>query len=44
VQNLFDERGILSKNTVCSVTYCGPYAASYPVKPLLFGVKFGQKF
>ena len=46
IQNAFDQRGILSKNAVCtpSALLCGPYARLYPVKPQLFGVRFGQRF
>ena len=44
IQNAFDERGILSKNSVCVPGICGQYARVYPVKPQYFGVRFGQKF
>jgi len=44
IQNAFDKRGILSKNTFCAPTYCGIYARSYPVKPQLFGIKASQRF
>lgn len=44
VQNVFDERGILSINVDCSITYCGPYPLSYPTKPQFFGIKFGAKY
>ena len=44
IQNAFDERGILSKNAACSISYCGAYGTSYPVKPQFFGVKLGMKF
>jgi outer membrane receptor protein involved in Fe transport len=44
VQNAFDKRGQLSLNTVCSTTFCGPFARIYPIKPQFFGIKFGQKF
>ena len=44
IQNAFDKRGILSKNTVCVPDYCGAYARSYPVKPQIFGIKVGQRF
>lgn len=44
IQNAFDGRGILSLNTVCTPTICGPFARSYPIKPQLYGIKFGQKF
>jgi len=44
IQNAFDKRGILSRNTFCVPTYCGAYARSYPVKPQLFGLKASQRF
>jgi outer membrane receptor protein involved in Fe transport len=44
IQNAFDKRGILSRNTFCVPTYCGAYARSYPVKPQLFGLKVSQRF
>jgi outer membrane receptor protein involved in Fe transport len=44
IQNAFDERGQLSRNTACAPTYCGPYYRVYPVKPQYFGLKFGQRF
>ena len=44
IQNAFDERGILSKNSVCVPGICGQYSRVYPVKPQYFGIRFGQKF
>jgi len=44
IQNAFDKRGILSRNTFCAPTYCGQYARSYTVKPQLFGLKVSQRF
>jgi outer membrane receptor protein involved in Fe transport len=44
IQNAFDERGILSKNTVCVVSVCGAYARDYVTKPQFFGIKIGQRF
>ncbi len=44
VQNAFDERGILSINTVCVPSICGNFARDYPIKPQEFGVKIGTKF
>lgn len=44
VQNAFDERGILSLNTVCVPTICGASARSYPIKPRLFGMKIGYRY
>jgi outer membrane receptor protein involved in Fe transport len=44
IQNAFDKRGILSRNTFCAPVYCGVNARSYPVKPQLFGLKVSQRF
>ena len=44
VQNAFDERGVLSKNTVCVVSVCGQYARDYVTKPQFFGIRIGQRF
>lgn len=44
IQNAFDARGDLSKNTVCSITLCSNSSRTYPIKPQFFGVKFGQRF
>ena len=44
IQNAFDKRGQLSRNTSCATSYCGQFYRIYPVKPQLFGIKFGQKF
>jgi iron complex outermembrane recepter protein len=44
VQNAFDKRGILTKNSACATTFCGPFARSYPIKPQIFGLKIGTDF
>jgi outer membrane receptor protein involved in Fe transport len=44
VENAFDERGVLGRNPQCVVGNCYAMARIYPVKPQLFGIKFGQKF
>jgi iron complex outermembrane receptor protein len=44
IQNAFDKRGQLSRNTACAPNYCGAYYRVYPIKPQLFGIKFGQHF
>jgi iron complex outermembrane recepter protein len=44
IQNAFDERGVLSINTVCVPNICGGGARRYPVKPQLIGLKVGTKF
>lgn len=44
VNNVTDERGILSRNAACATYLCGPAARSYPTQPQLFGVRFSQDF
>ncbi|MBB5685999.1 TonB-dependent receptor [Sphingobium boeckii] len=44
IQNAFDKRGQLSRNSSCAPAYCGVYARAYPVKPQMFGIKFGHRF
>ena len=46
IENAFDKRGELGKNSECNdqVHYCLLNAHVYPISPMQFGVKFGQKF
>jgi iron complex outermembrane receptor protein len=47
IENLFDKRGELGRNSECNDSayhYCLINAHVYPAKPMEFGVKFGQKF
>jgi iron complex outermembrane recepter protein len=47
IENLFDKRGELGRNSECNdltYHYCLLNAHIYPVKPMQFGVKFAQKF
>ncbi len=47
VENAFDKRGELGKNSECNdlaAHYCLLNAHVYPIKPMQFGLKFGQKF
>ncbi|WP_404714206.1 TonB-dependent receptor [Sphingomonas sp. MMS24-J13] len=44
LQNAFDKRGQLTKNTFCSITFCSGSSRTFTIKPQFFGVKFGQKF
>jgi outer membrane receptor protein involved in Fe transport len=55
-KNAFDERGIISRGSECTVAtdffkgggvqipICGNAVYSFPVRPRLIGLKFGQKF
>ncbi len=44
IENAFDQRGILSKNTFCSIELCSGSSRSYPIKPQFFGLKIGYKY
>jgi iron complex outermembrane receptor protein len=44
INNMFDRRGVLSKNSVCVPSDCGPYERNYIVKPQEFGLKVGYRF
>jgi iron complex outermembrane receptor protein len=44
IQNAFDKRGVLTKNTFCSITFCSGSSRSFPIKPQFFGARFGQTF
>ena len=44
IQNAFDKRGQLTKNTFCSITFCSGSARTFITKPRFFGFRFGQHF
>ncbi len=45
IENAFDKRGELGRVTQCSsVDLCFSDYRVYPIKPMNFGVKFGEKF
>ncbi len=44
IENLFDKQGQLGRIAQCADAYCYQYSRVYPIKPMNFGVKFGQKF
>jgi iron complex outermembrane receptor protein len=44
VENLFDERGELSRNTFCAITICSASTRALPIKPRFVGLKFSNKF
>ena len=44
IENIIDDRGILSKNTFCSIQYCAGSSRSYPTKPQFFGLKIGYRY
>jgi predicted Zn-dependent protease len=44
IENLFDKQGQLGRINQCAFAYCYEHYRIYPIKPMNFGVKFGQKF
>lgn len=44
IQNAFDKRGELTKNTFCSITFCSGSSRTFTIKPQFFGMRWGQKF
>jgi outer membrane receptor protein involved in Fe transport len=44
VENAFDKRGELSRTAQCATSFCAENYRVYPIKPMRFGIKFGQKF
>lgn len=44
VNNVFDKLGQLGRIAQCANDYCFQNYRVYPIKPQLFGIRFGQKF
>jgi outer membrane receptor protein involved in Fe transport len=44
IQNAFDKRGVLSKNSYCAPALCSDFLRLYTTKPQFFGIKVGQRF
>jgi outer membrane receptor protein involved in Fe transport len=44
IENAFDKRGQLARSNQCASANCYMDYRIYPIKPMIFGVKFGQKF
>ena len=44
IENAFDKRGELGRNAECASANCYTDYHVYPIKPMIFGVKFGQQF
>jgi outer membrane receptor protein involved in Fe transport len=40
IQNAFDKRGALTKNTFCSIQECSGSSRTFTIKPQFFGIKF----
>jgi iron complex outermembrane recepter protein len=44
IENAFDAHGQLGRSNECASANCFTEYHVYPIKPMIFGVKFGQKF
>lgn len=44
LQNAFDKRGELTRNTFCSITFCAGSARTFTIKPQFFGIRMGYKY
>jgi iron complex outermembrane receptor protein len=44
LQNAFDKRGQLTKNTFCSIAFCSGSSRTFTIKPQFFGIRFSQRF
>jgi iron complex outermembrane recepter protein len=44
IENAFDKRGELGRTNQCAAAYCYSNYRDYPIKPMNFGIKFGEKF
>ena len=44
IQNAFDKRGALTKNTFCSIVFCKDSARTFGIKPQFFGLKLSYRF
>ncbi|AHE54779.1 TonB-dependent receptor [Sphingomonas sanxanigenens] len=44
LQNAFDRRGQLTRNTFCSIDFCAGSSRTFTIRPRFFGIRFGQKF
>lgn len=44
IENIFDRRGQLSKNTFCAIEYCSGSSRTMPIKPQYFGLKYSIRY
>ena len=44
IQNAFDRRGQLTKNTFCSIAFCSNSSRTFTIRPQFFGIRFGRDF
>ncbi|WP_245844058.1 TonB-dependent receptor [Sphingomonas spermidinifaciens] len=44
IQNAFDRRGELTRNTFCSIDFCSGSSRTFVIKPQFFGIRMSRKF
>ena len=44
IENAFDERGALTKNTFCSITFCANSSRTFTIRPQFFGIKLSYHY
>jgi iron complex outermembrane receptor protein len=44
IQNAFDRRGELNRTAFCATALCETNYREFPIRPMNYGIKFGQKF
>jgi outer membrane receptor protein involved in Fe transport len=44
IQNAFDRRGQLTKNTFCSIDICSSSSRTFTIRPQFFGLQMGYKY
>ncbi len=44
IQNAFDRRGQLTRNTFCSIAVCAGSSRTFPIRPQFFGIKVGYRY
>ncbi|KUR70932.1 TonB-dependent receptor [Novosphingobium fuchskuhlense] len=44
IQNAFDRRGQLTRNTFCAIQVCAGSSRTFPIRPQFFGLKLGYRY
>ena len=44
IENAFDRRGQLTRNTFCSITFCSGSTRAFTIRPQFFGLRVGYKY
>jgi outer membrane receptor protein involved in Fe transport len=44
IQNAFDRRGQLTRNTFCSISVCAGSSRTFTIRPQFFGLKLGYRY